>query len=393
MRTLLLHFTLLFTIVTIAQHERGKDIIISEHQKDDIYLAGENIDINAVVNGDMVSAGSKITIRDTIYQDLIVAGGEVFVKGYVADDIRAAGGKLTIDSEVGDDVIVAGGEVFITKNAIIHGNLINFSGDIEMNGEVMGTIKSYSGKLILNGIINKEAELFGEEILINGEIKGTSKLAASSITIGESAKFHENVHYWSEENKVDFKSSLIGATANFDETLMGDREEFSWKGFGIAALGFWLFYLFSAFLVIVLLNWAFGNFFSTAASYLNNTFLKSLGYGAIYLIGVPFLVIALIVILIGIPIGLFLGGFYVFSLLFGHLITALLIAYYFGKKADKQWNFWSLAILALGIASVIRLLTFIPFLGTLLSFVVIAMAYGLIIYTLLQKNAALKFEN
>jgi len=341
----------------------------------------------------MVLAGSRITIRDTIYQDLIVAGGEVIVKGYVADDIRAAGGKLTIDSEVGDDVIVAGGEVFITKNAVIHGNLINFSGDIQMNGEVIGTVKSYSGKLIINGTINKEAKLFGEEILINGEIKGTSKLAASSIIIGENAKFHENVQYWSEDKKVDFKNSLIDVTSNFDETLMGDREEFSWKGFGIAALGFWLFYLFSAFLVIVLLNWAFGNFFSTAATYLDKTFLKSVGYGAIYLIGVPFLVLAFIVIIIGIPIGLFLGIFYVFSLLFGHLITALLIAHYLGRKADKQWNFWSLVILALGIASVIRLLTFIPFLGTLLSFIVIAIAYGLIIYTLLQKKAALKLEN
>tara|TARA_R110002167_G_scaffold112255_1_gene284563 strand:- start:445 stop:1626 length:1182 start_codon:yes stop_codon:yes gene_type:complete len=393
MKTILLYLTLLFTIATIAQHEREKDIVLSEHQKDDIYLAGENIDINAVVHGDIVMAGSKITIRDTIYQDLIVAGGEVIVKGYVADDIRAAGGKLTIDSEVGDDVIVAGGEVFITENAIIHGNLINFSGDIEMNGKILGNIKSYSGELKINGSIENEAELFGEEIYINGEIKGTSKLAASSIIIGESAKFQDNVHYWSEDNKVDFKNSLNGATANFDEELMGDREELSWKGFGIAALGIWMFYIFSAFLVIVLLNWAFGNFLSTAASYLDNTFLKSLGYGAIYLIGVPLLVIVLIVIIIGIPIGLFLGGFYVFSLLFGHLITALLIAHYYGKKADKQWNFWSLAFLALGIASVIRLLTFIPVLGTILSFIVIAIAYGLITYTLLQKKTALKFEN
>jgi hypothetical protein len=50
----------------------------------------------------------------------------------------------------------------------------------------------------------------------------------------------------------DFKNSLLGATVHFDEKLMGDRGEFSWKGFGIAALGFWIFYIFSAFLVILL---------------------------------------------------------------------------------------------------------------------------------------------
>lgn len=390
MRTLLLYLALLFSIITVGQHEMEKDITISEHQNDDIYRAGENINIDAQVNGDVVLAGSKITIRDSVYQDLIVAGGEIVVKGNVADDIRAAGGKLTIDAEVGDDVIVAGGEVFITKDAIIRGNLINFSGDIEMNGKVMGKVKSYSGDLRINGSISKDAELFGEEIRINGEIKGTSKIAAETITIGEKAMFHGNVAYWSENGEVDFKNSLMGVKANFDETLMGDREEFSWKGFGIAAIGFWIFYLFSAFLVILLLNWAFNNFFSMAADYLDKNLLKSLGYGTIYLFGLPLLVVITFVIVVGIPIGLFLGGFYIFSLLFGHLVTSLLFTHYLNKKSDKRWNFWTIGFLALGIAATIRLLTFIPFLGTLLSFVVIATGYGLVSYALLQKKVALK---
>ena len=277
MRTLLLHFALFFSIVAIGQYKPEKDIRVSEPQKDDIYHAGENINIDATVDGDVVLAGSKLTIRDSVRQDLIVAGGEIMVKGYVADDIRAAGGKLTIDSEVGDDVIVAGGEVYITKTAIIHGNLINFSGNIEVYGKVDGMIKSYSGDLKMNGSIGKEAKLFGEEILINGEINGTSKIAAENITIGENAKFKSDVDYWSEEGEVDFKNSLMGAKASFDETLMGDHKEFTWKGFGIAVLGFWVFYLFSALLALILMNWAFANFFSSAAANMNTQFLKSLG--------------------------------------------------------------------------------------------------------------------
>lgn len=390
MKTQLLYFVLLFSMVAMGQHEKEEDITVTEHQKDDIYHAGENININATVDGDVVLAGSKITLRDSVSQDVLVAGGEIYFEGYVADDIRAAGGTLIIDSEVGDDVIIAGGEVIITKDAVINGNLINFSGDIEMNGRVDGMMKSYSGDLKINGTIAQEAELFGEEIIINGEIKGNSKIAAETITLGEKAKLHGNVTYWSEDGEVDFKNSLLGSTSNFDEKLMSNQNEFSWKGSGIAALGFWIFYLFSAFLVIILLNWAFSDFLNSAATYLNQGFLKSLGYGLLYLFGLPLIIIITFIILIGIPIGLLLSSFYLFSLLFGHLVTALLLSHYLRQRSNVKWGFWSVVLFALGIAAIFRLLTAVPIFGWLLSLLVIASGFGLLMLTFKEKRKMTK---
>ena len=171
---------------------------------------------------------------------------------------------------------------------------------------------------------------------------------------------------------------------------MGDRDEFSWRGFGIAALGFWIFYLFSAFLVILLLNWGFGDFFRTAASYLEGTLLKSLGYGLLYIFGLPLLIIITFIILIGIPIGLFLSGFYLFSLLFGHLVTALLLSHYLGHRSDANWGFWRVVFSALGIAAVLRLLTAIPILGWLLSLVVIAVGLGLLVTAFFERKKMIK---
>ena len=386
MKKYILAFTLLFSIGALAQYKTGESITISEKHNDDMYISGETIRTEAPVVGDLVVAGGTVTLRDSIYQDLLVAGGEITVSGHVADDIRAAGGELTIDCEVGDDVIVAGGRVYITENATIDGNLINFSGEVEINGTVKGMVKSYSGDMEINGNIAKEAILYGEDIVINGKINGKSKIVAEDISIGESGVFYDDVAYWSEDGEVDFKNSLIGATASFDEALMGDREEFSWKGLGIMAFGLWIFYLFSAFLVLLLMNWAFNNFFSDAATNLDKEFLKSLGYGALYIFALPFVVVILFVIVIGIPLGLFLGGFYIFSLLFGHLVAALLLSHYLAQKPNRKWNFWAIVLVALGIAAVIRLFTFIPFLGMLIAIVVIAIGYGLIGYTLLQKR-------
>lgn len=382
MQKLQLVIALLFSLLTMAQRSANEKITISEPEQDDIYLAGETININAVVNGDVVVAGSKITVRDSVSQDLIVAGGEITVKGYVADDIRAAGGKLTIDSEVGDDVIIAGGEVFITKNAIIHGNLINFSGDIEINGEVKGTVQSYSGVLDLNGKVHGEAQLFGEDVKVNGAILGPTKIAAENIEIGTNAKFYSDVEYWSEDRQLDFKNSIINAKATYNEDLLVDRDGDSLKKLGLMSLGLFVLYVLSAFLILLLLNLAFSNLFFKVASNLNKDLWRNLGYGLIYFFGVPLLIIITFVLIIGIPISLFLFFFYVFSILFGHLVTALLLTHYLYK--DSTGKFWPIVLISLGIAIVFRLLTLIPFLGAFVSVVVIALGYGLLISFFLE---------
>ncbi len=377
-------FGLLFSMLAMAQHTANEKITVSKPEQDDVYLAGETVDVNAIVDGDVVVAGSNITVRDSVRQDLIVAGGEIMVNGYIADDIRAAGGRLTIDSEIGDDVIVAGGKVFITEKAIIHGNLINFSGDIEMNGEVKGMLKSYSGDLDLNGKVHGDARLFGEDIQVNGEVLGISKIAAETIKIGEAAKFYSNVTYWSEGDELDFKSALVNATATYDEALIANRNEISWKGFGLAGIGLFIMYVLSAFLILLVLNWAFSTLFSDAADYLDSGLWKSLGYGIIYIFGVPLLIVLTFIIIIGIPIGLLLFSTYVFTILFGHLVAALLIAHFLYKNRNRK--FWPVVFVSLGIAIVLRFLTLIPFLGSLVSILVIVIAYGLLIAIFLERK-------
>lgn len=382
----LLQLICFLPLLAISQIKTGDNVTISSPQSDDVYLAGEDIDIDAIVKGDVVAAGSYITVNDSITQDLIVAGGDIIIKGYVADDIRAAGGKLTIDSEVGDDVIVAGGELTITKDAVINGNLITVGGTTKIKGVVKGMLKARAGELEMNGIVEGDAILYGEEMKIDGKIYGTSEIVAENIKIGENAQFHKNVSYWSEDGQVDFKSALIDTSANLDENLMGGHEDFPWKFFGIAAFGFWVFYMFSAFLVILIVNYFFKQLFKEAVTYIEKDLWKSLGYGLIYLFGLPLLIALTFMIIIGIPISLFLLSFYIFSVLFGHLVAALLLTYYLGLRNDGTWGLWKTSFIALAFAFVIRLLTFIPLLGSVISFVVMAFAYGLLAYTLWQRR-------
>ena len=372
MKTITILLLTLCSMVSFGQIEHEDEIIINTVQQDDTYRAGETINVNAVVHGDLVIAGGKLIVNDSINGDLTAAGGELFLNSYIADDVRIAVGRTTIDSEIGDDLIVFGGEVILTENAIIHGDLKCFAGNIEINGEVIGKL-----------------DIKGADVLINGTVKETSKIIGEDIVIGANAKFYKEVEYWHSDGEIDFGNSLVNTKAQFNEDLGKEQSELSLTTFGTTSFSLWVFYMLSAFLVILVLHGLFKNTFSTAVEGIENNWLKSFGFGLIYLIGIPLLIILALLIIIGIPLGLFATIIFLFSLLFGHLIAALLVVYYFKYKKEKNWGFWSITFLALLCAIILRILTIIPFAGIFLSIVILSITYGALTLKVLRSKKKL----
>ena len=346
----------------LGQFQAGDNINIRDTINDDVYMAGDNLQVDAPVDGDVIAAGNEIQIRDSITYDVIAAGSKIWLSGTVGDDVRAAAGEIHVDSEVGDDLIIFGGEVRITKEAIIRGNLTVFAGEVHIEGDIEGDARISAGYIKMNGVIGGDARLRSGDLWIDGAIEGKSKLIADKIEMGQEARFYDEVVYWTDDGEMDFGNSLINTGASFDEDLV-EEEDLSIGFVGVATFGFWMFYVASAFLLIVLFNLAFRKFYPRAAMQLDENLLKSLGFGLIYIVGLPLVVGISFMIIIGIPVGLFLLCSYLFSLLFGHLIVALLIAHYLNNRNEKSWNFWTIAVLALAIAIIIRLITFIPILG------------------------------
>ncbi|NER16576.1 bactofilin family protein [Spongiivirga citrea] len=359
MKTIAILLISLCSMVSFGQTQNEGDIVINKTQEDDTYHAGETIRTNAVVQGDLVIAGGNLTVNDSINGDLTAAGGELFLNSYVADDVRIAVGRAIIDSEIGDDLIVFGGEVTITENAKIHGNLKCFAGNIKMNGEVVGKL-----------------EVKGADILINGVVQKTSKIIGEDITIGSNAKFHNAVEFWNSDKEIDFKNSLVNTKAQFNEDLGKEQSELSLTTYGTRSLSSWLKYILTAFLGILVFHALFKHAFTQAVESFENKWLKSFGFGLVYLIGIPLIIIFTLLITIGISLGLFAAAIFIFSLLFGQLIAAILLAYYVKYKKDMNWGFWNVTFIALGFLLLMRLLTTIPYVGIAVSIVILAITYG-----------------
>ncbi|MEL6812300.1 MAG: hypothetical protein AAFP76_13300 [Bacteroidota bacterium] len=364
MRTIAILLIALCSVLSFGQTKNEGEVLLDEVQPDDTHCAGETIKVNAKVQGDLIVAGGNLFVNDSILGDLTAAGGELFLNGYIADDARMAVGRVVVDSEIGDDLVIFGGEVILTENAIVQGNLRCFAGNIEMNGKVIGKL-----------------DIKGTDILINGTVKETSKIVGEDISIGSNAQFHKDVKYWNSHGEIDFSTTLINSRAQWNEELEADASQLSLISYGTRSLKLWGGYILSAFLAILFLHTLFRNTFTNAAEGLEGNWLKSFGFGLIYLVGIPLAVIMALLVAIGIPLSLFITAIFIFSLLFGHYIASLMMVYYFKHKKEKPWGFWSITLLALVCTVLLRLLTMIPWVGIVLSVIVLTITYGALTLT------------
>lgn len=363
--------------------EYGNNIIINQAVHEDLYIAGGTVTINAPIYGDLIIAGGTVIINDTVSNDILLAAGNVSFNGFVGDDIRCAGGNLHISKNVTGDVVIAGGTVLIDKQVTI-GGLLSSGGDITIEGNVNGAIKAVFGTLVLNGNIAKDIDCRGGKITINGLINGAAVLAARDIVIGSNAAFNNNVRYWNKKGVLDFKQSLKNGKATFDPSLNILTGE--WYYLGAATILGLLWYLSMVLVLIFIVQYLFSNTMKRAANTVFENALKSLGYGFIFLIGVPVLAVVAFATIIGVPVGLLLIIGYIILLLLATIITAVVAANWFNSRNNYKWKYWHIVFVAFGIFILLKIISSAPFVGWLAIILLVCISFGGILLNINWKS-------
>lgn len=371
---------------TFSQLQSGENVTIQERTAHDLYVAGGTVTINAPVVGDLIIGGGTVTINDTITQDILVAGGTIFINGTVGDDVRCAGGKITISGNVVGDVIATGGTLDIQRGVKIGGNLISSGGEVVVDGEVEGMIKNASGTFTFTGKADNNLESRGGKIIINGIVEGSCILAANTIELGPEARFSRDVKYWNDEGSLEFGNSLAGGQATFDPSL--EIENGRWHYLGFASILMVLWYLGTALVMIILIQYLFSNTLRKSADTVKNFSLKSLGFGFLFLIGIPAAVVVTMLTVVAIPIGILLMIGYITVILLGTIIVALLITHWINNTYyQSQWSAMRMVMTAFGIFVFLKLASLTPFVGPLIMLLLGCMALGGILQNVKWKRS------
>ncbi len=387
-RLLVFSFLLLFVFTRLQASgvRAAGEVHIGEPVNGNLYTAGGEVYQNALINGDFICAGGEIHINERIAKDAILTGAEIKIRGVIGEDLRLAGGEASVEADVMGDLVVTGGEVTVAEGVTIHGDVYIAGGKVEIAGTVLGEVKMVGGEMHFIGIAAGNFFAKGGELHIDGAIKGKSTLAVHHLSLGSNARFTSDVHYWQKDGKINFQPYVeSGVTVIYDTTLK--FADFDKRRLGFGILGFTIYRLLAASLIIVLMVFSFDKFFTRHAGAIQQNVLNSLSYGTLYLVCLPMIIGLACLTVIGIPLGMMAAGLYTATLIGAHALTAVVCAYELEKYTNQNWGRGTMIGISLGIFILLKLIGFLWFPGKMALFVATAIAFGTVILWVRKERA------
>jgi carbonic anhydrase/acetyltransferase-like protein (isoleucine patch superfamily) len=314
--SLLIFYFSLFTFSSqasakVMMQEKGTiTISAKETVNDDLFIAGETVEIDGVVTGDVFVAAGSMRVSGDIKGGLFVGTGDLSVTG----------------AKIGGSLVVGSGNVMLDNDATVGGSLVVGSGTFKNSASVGRNILVGSGTIYQNGRVGKEARLGAGTIEL-----GPQNLVAGDLlyTLGDP----------DSELQVDPSSSVSGSLNRYVEPEQAQKDMAKAKeDFGKAGRMFSKAWMIYSFLSSILIGFIFLKLFPKTMLNLTEKIqqnpLKSLGIGFLMVIAIVPVLLALSFTIIGLPLaGLLLLLFWV-----DVHVAKLIAAYAFGRFVSAMAN-------------------------------------------------------
>ncbi len=201
-KVLILTIAMVGPVIPLAGIGTAADFVVvgtDETVPDDLYAAGNVVDVRGVVEGDVTAAASqRVVVSGTIEGDLIAIAPFVEVSGEVMGSVRVIADRVSIVGTVGEDVVVAGRRA--TVQGVIGGDLLTVGQQARILGSVERNVKATAiGAITIEGAIGGDLEVNVDRLEVSptatvagdvryrgdAEISPTADLASAPIQLGK----------------------------------------------------------------------------------------------------------------------------------------------------------------------------------------------------------------
>lgn len=344
---------LLVPSAALAAQPRANDTIIVPKEEtiiDNLYAAGETVTIGGTVTGNVVAAAQTITIDGTIEGDVWVAARTVTISGNVTGSIHLAAESATISGKVGGDVLSATSTTTIAKAATIGRDVWVASGEAN-----------------IDGVVTRDFKTTAADATIAGTVNGGVEAKVDKLKLADGSRIGGTLEYTAPQEFERAPSATVAGEISYT------AEEQKSEGIGERIVGQLLFFLFSVLLLAAILLYA-RRAASVAADFVFTKPGWSALAGLLFLIGGPIAITLLLITVVGIPLGLISLFGYVLTLYTAKIFVALAIGHkVLQRRADSFWFTFGAGVLGLAL---FYILTIIPVVGFLISFVVVLLGTG-----------------
>ena len=314
--------------------------------EDDLYLYGNDINMNQTIDGNVYILGKNVAINGTVDGNLFICADNVTFgdQSYIDSSIYIVANKIDFNTSANSLYAVCN-ELTIPEG---HGPFRD--------------LYAMTQKLTLLGSIGRNAYVYAPEFITSND--SSQGYVAGNLT-------------YVAETEIEFPSGLVGRKLTHITTSTSSNAGTTIWSIIINIVNS----IFAASLVYLLYRFFLENSLEKASSCLSHKFGKVFLSGLVSLIAIPILSIILIAAQIGFNAGLLLLMLYVFMIGISPYIFASILArrIYNNKKYSKMPLEYLITIL---IAVVISALQLIPFVGIVVTIFISILGFGIIIYNL-----------
>ncbi len=292
------------------------------------------ISIDTPIEDDIFAAGNMVNINAPV-DSATIAGGTLNVNAPVRGDIYAAGGQVYINSDVGGKVVTAGGNVNLGGN--IGTNLVAAGGQVNILPAVT---------------VAKDALIAGGSVVNAGNISGTLTVSA------------DNFRNTGKAGKVEFYQTQRPAQEERRGVL---------AGIGIFSI---LMALGHLILGLILLRYLPGLFVAIDGEIRRSPIVTTV-LGLVLMIASFIAILIVTITVIGIPIAIIA----LLLLIVALMLTGIFVSFSLGRWIGSRLNlkYGDMALFGLGFV-ILNILFLIPFIGGLIGLISVSLGFGAILY-------------
>ena len=342
------------TAITTTSEDQAENTDKGNYKNSDVYLNGNDINVDYTVVGNAFIAGKNITISAPIGGDAFIIGETVTINtnGYIYSNLFVSCNKLTINGIV-YDLYAAAKDITIGEN-----------------GYVYRDIRTASSNIDIFGTIGRNAYVGCNKIALSSK-EGTTGYSTEEDSTDLNGIVYGNLKY-SSDNEINVPENSVKGEVKHS-TIKTDIKATNISNIIIAALSSIVFTA----IIWLLLNWLSPKYVSEAKELLTTKIGTVIGFGLLGLILLPIISIILLIIPVTTKFAAVLIGLYILSIAISTSIFTLAISEFISNKLNLE-NKWLHLVIASAGALVIYLLKLIPYAGALVSIICIVLGLGIL---------------
>ena len=350
------------TLSEEAKNEASEGTYISTPEEDQVATTNENSDM--VKKDYFYMKADDLVLSDTIDSNAFIIANNV-----------------TITNEIGGDLFVMANSVKL-DGGYVYGNVFVFAKDFTLNATVYDIYAFCTDfKMEYDGVAYRDLRVFAENVSISGGVGRNSYITAKNISLDDEALLYGDFNY-SAPNAIVIKDGVVKGDINYNENVKNVSVSKSFKTYVISLLTVLVFTLAIYGLMILLAP----NFYSKLSEIKLSKIFLGIAIGLLSLIVVPVVAIILAFTTVGATLTLAILVLYVLVLMISSAIAYITIGTFISNRLGNSSKMKNLVFIALTTIAFF-LIDLIPFIGGLVSFLIVLSGFGILVLTIINKKS------